>query len=430
MIAKSLKDGIGRGDNLRNDGDVDLQFADAPRDRIVEARYQVPYLAHATMEPMNATAQLKDGKLDIWTGTQAPTLIRADCANETGVAEENVQVHSTYLGGGFGRRGEVDFPRFAARVAQRGDSVLNGRPEQVVWKREEDMPHDTYRPAAISQWRARLGDDGLPVAIDGHIACPSVIGSVIARTFPSVPAAGPDNTITHGAFDQPYGVENYRVSGIKAPVDIPIGFWRAVGNSYNGFFHESFMDEMAHAADQDPMAFRAALMKDYPTAVGVMKRLADVSGWTGPKQEGRAKGVAFTLSFGCWTGQVVEVSQSDDGIKIENVWCVADIGQALDPAIVAAQMQSGIVYGLSSALGQEITFDDGMVQETNFDSYDAIRMANCPNIIVDVMEEADHRGGAGEPGTPPSIPALANAVFALTGQRIRTMPLSKEVDFV
>ncbi|MEN0041265.1 MAG: molybdopterin cofactor-binding domain-containing protein [Pseudomonadota bacterium] len=430
VIEKILDDGIGQGDNLRNDGDVDLAFADAPRDRIVEARYQVQYLAHATMEPMNATAQFKDATLDVWTGTQAPTIVRSDCAKEVGLDDENVRVHSTFLGGGFGRRGEVDFPRFAARVARRADGVLKGRPVQVVWTREEDMTHDTYRPAAISQWRARLGDDGLPVALDGHIACPSVIASVIGRTFPGVPAAGPDNTITHGAFDQPYGIENYRVSGIKAPVDIPIGFWRAVGNSYNGFFHESFMDEMAHAADQDPMAFRAALMKDHPTAVGVMKRLAEISGWTEAKQEGRAKGCAFTLSFGCWTGQVVEVSQQDDGIRIENVWCVGDIGQALDPANVAVQLQSGIVYGLSSALGQEITFEDGMVQETNFDTYDAMRMTNCPTITVEVMEEAEHRGGAGEPGTPPSVAALANAVFALTGKRIRQMPLSKEVEFV
>ena len=414
------------GDNLRNDGDVDLSFADAPRDNIVEAEYSVPYLAHSTMEPMNATAQLKDGRLDIWTGTQAPTIVRADCASEAGVDEENTFVHSTYLGGGFGRRGEVDFPRYAARIAK----ATNGKPVKVVWTREEDMTHDTYRPASISKWRARVDENGLPVAIDGQIATPSIIASLMKRTFPSLSPAGPDNSITHGAFDQPYSVENYRVSGIKAPVDIPIGFWRSVGNSYNGYFHESFIDEIAAKSKLDPVEMRLQLMKDHPTAVGVVKRVAEMSNWSAPSVEGKAKGIAFTLSFGCWVAQVIEVAQTDDGIKIENVWCAADIGEALDPAIVKAQMQSGIVYGLSSALGQEITFDDGMVEQTNYDSFDAMRMAQCPTITVDVLENADHRGGAGEPGTPPSIPALANAVHALTGKRIRQMPLSNEVDFV
>ncbi len=414
------------GDNLRNDGNVDLSFADAPRENIVEAEYRVPYLAHATMEPMNATAQLKDGRLDIWTGTQAPTLARSDCAYEAGVEEQNTFVHSTYLGGGFGRRTEIDFSRFATRVAK----ATNGKPVQLLWTREEDMTHDTYRPAAISRWRARLGDDGLPVTIDGQIANPSIVGSLLKRTFPSITPAGPDNTITHGAFDQPYTVENYRISGIKAPVDIPVGFWRSVGNSYNGFFHESFMDEIALAAKIDPIAMRLKLMKDHPTAISTLKKVAEMSNWSAPSKDGKAKGVAFTLSFGCWVAQVIEVAKTDDGIKIENVWCAADIGQALDPAIVKAQLQSAIIYGLSSALGQEITFEDGMVQQTNFDSFDAMRMNQCPNILVEVLETAEHRGGAGEPGTPPSIPALANAIHALTGKRIRSMPLSKEVGFV
>ena len=423
VIETALKSGD--GDNLRDDGNVELAFADAPRERVVEAQYRVPYLAHSTMEPMNATAQLKDGRLDIWTGTQAPTIVRSDCAYEAGVEEENTFVHSTYLGGGFGRRGEVDFARFAARVAK----ATNGKPVQVIWTREEDMTHDTYRPASISNWKARLDENGLPMAIDGQIATPSVIASVMARTYPSLSPAGPDNTITHGAFDQPYTVENYRISGIKAPVDIPIGFWRSVGNSYNGFFHESFLDEIAVKSNLDPIEMRLNLMKDHPTAIGVVNKVASMANWSAAKQEGRAKGFAFTLSFGCWVAQVIEVSQTDDGIKIENVWCAADIGEALDPAIVKTQIQSGIVYGLSSALGQEITFDDGMVEQTNFDSFDAMRMNQCPNMEIEILETADHRGGAGEPGTPPSIPALANAIHALTGKRIRSMPLSNEVDF-
>ena len=423
VIGKAL-DG-GDGDNLRNEGNVDLAFADAPREKIVEAEYQVPYLAHATMEPMNATAQFKDNRLDVWTGTQAPTIVRDDCAHEVGIDSENTFIHSTYLGGGYGRRGEVDFPRYAARIAKATD----GKPVKVIWSREEDMTHDTYRPAAKSRWRARLGDDGLPVAIDGAIACPSIIKSVMARTYPSLSAAGPDNTITHGAFDQPYSVKDYRVSGIKAPVDIPIGFWRSVGNSYNGFFHESFIDEIAAATKLDPVELRLKLMADHPTAVGVINKVAEMSNWSAPKQAGRAKGIGFTLSFGCWCAEVVEVAETDDGIKMENVWIAADVGRAIDPRIVKAQLQGGAIFGLSSALGEEITFDDGMVEQTNFDSFDAMRMAQCPDFHVEILETADHMSGIGEPGTPPSVPALANAVFALTGKRIRTMPLSNEVDF-
>lgn len=417
--------GEGGGDELRNEGDVDLAFADAPRDKMVEAIYQVPYLAHATMEPMNATAQLKDGRLDIWTGTQAPTLVRSDCASEAGVEEENTFVHSSFLGGGFGRRGEVDFARYAARLAK----VTKGKPVKLVWSREEDMTHDTYRPAAMSKWRARLDNEGFPVAVDGQIACPSVIGSLMKRTFPSLPIGGPDNTITHGAFDQPYGITDYRVSGIKAPVDIPVGFWRSVGNSYNGFFHETFMDEIAAKSGLDPVEMRLKLMKDFPTAQGAVRKVAEMSSWSAPKQDGRAKGFAFTLSFGCWTAEVVEVVQTDDGIKIENVWCAADVGRALDPAIVKAQLQSAIIYGLSSALGEEITFDDGMVEQTNFDTFDAMRMNQCPNFEIAILETADHMSGIGEPGTPPAIPALGNALHALTGKRLRKMPFSNDVEF-
>ncbi|MEL6783891.1 MAG: molybdopterin cofactor-binding domain-containing protein [Pseudomonadota bacterium] len=428
VIAKTLdrSEAEGDGDVMRDEGDVKLAFADAPRGRIVEARYQVPYLAHATMEPMNATAQLKDGELHIWAGTQAPTLVRDDCAYEAGVDKEKTFIHSTYLGGGFGRRGEIDFCRYAARLAKKTD----GKPVKLVWSREEDMTHDTYRPAAISTWKARLDEEGFPVAVDGRIACPSIIKSVMGRTFPSIGAAGPDNTITQGAADQPYDIADYKITGVKAPVDIPIGFWRSVGNSYNGFFHECFMDEIAHATGKDPIEMRRRIMAKHPTALGTLNKVAELADWSAPAIEGRGKGVAFTLSFGCWTAIAVEVAQTDDGIRIEKVSIAADIGQALDSAIVATQLQSGAIYGLSSCLGEKITFEDGMVQETNYDTYEALRMHQCPQFAIEVMETAEHMGGSGEPGTPPVIPALANAVFNLTGKRVRSMPLSDEVEFV
>ncbi|MEM8750168.1 MAG: molybdopterin cofactor-binding domain-containing protein [Pseudomonadota bacterium] len=423
VIEEAVK--TGDGDGLRDDGDVDLVFADAPRDRVVEAEYRVPFLAHTTMEPMNATAQLKDGRLDIWTGTQAPTIIRSDCAYEAGIEEENTFIHSTYLGGGFGRRGEVDFPRYAARLAKETD----GKPVKVTWSREEDTTHDTYRPAAIGKFRAVIGDDNLPRAVDMRIAAPSIVASLMARTFPSLSPAGPDNSITDGSYNQPYGIKDYRVSGIKAPVDIPVGFWRSVGHSYNGFFHEGFMDELAVKGGIDPLEMRLKVMADHPVALGVLNKVAEMSNWSAGAPAGRSRGLAFNLSFGTWVAQVVEISMPDDEVKIENVWCAADLGEVMDPAITKTQMQSGIIYGLSSCIGQEITFDDGMVEQTNFDSYDALRMNQCPTIHVELLENADHMGGAGEPGMPAVVPALGNAIFAATGKRLRSMPFSNEVDF-
>lgn len=427
-IRKVLEDALDGGDVSygRNDGDVETAFADAPRERIVEADYSVPYLAHATMEPMNATAQLKDGRLDIWAPNQTPTLARQRAATAVGIETENCFVHTTYLGGGFGRRVDIDYAIYAALVAKETD----GRPVQVAWTREEDIGQDMYRPAALGRFRARLGDDGLPVAVDMRVAAPSIMGSILPRYFPSLSPIGPDKTITDGSANQPYSIANYRVGGIKAPVSIPIGFWRSVGNSFNGFFHEGFMDEIAVAGKLDPLELRRRLMTDYPTAVNVIDKVGTMSRWGETLPAGKAKGFAFTLSFGTWVAEVVQVADVGGKIRIEKVWCAADPGQVIDPAIFKAQMMSGIVYGLSSAIGEEITFADGAAQQSNFHDYGPMRMYQCPEIEVGLLETAHRMGGAGEPGTPPSIPALANAVYALTGKRIRSMPLSKEAEFV
>lgn len=410
----------------RDDGNVETAFADAPRERIVEAEYRVPYLAHATMEPMNATARLKDGRLDIWAPNQMPTLVRQLAAKAVGIETENCFVHTTYLGGGFGRRGDVDYAIYAALVAKETD----GRPVQVTWTREEDTQQDMYRPAAVGRFRARLGDDGLPVAVDMRIAAPSIIASILPRYFPSLSPIGPDKSITDGSANQPYVIANYRVGGVKAPVAIPVGFWRSVGNSFNGFFHEGFLDEIAVAGKLDPLDMRRKLMAAYPTAVNVVDKVAAMSRWGETLPAGTAKGFAFTLSFGTWVAQVVQVTDVGGRVRIEKVWCAADPGQVMDPAIFEAQMMSGIVYGLSSAIGEEITFADGAVQQSNFHDYGPMRMFQCPQIEVGLLETAHRMGGAGEPGTPPAIAALANAVHALTGKRIRSMPLSKEVEFV
>ncbi len=424
VLAKALKSGA--GDSLRNDGDAETAFADAPRPSVVEAEYYVPYLAHACMEPMNATAWLKGGKLQVWAPNQSPTIIRADCAYEAGVEEKDTRVHTTFLGGGFGRRAEVDFCRFATRLAKHADE----KPVKVTWTREEDIRHDTYRPVAMAKFKARLDEKGTLAAFDARIASPSIIASLMGRAFPSLSPAGPDRTMIEGAFDQPYTIANHRVTAIKAPLSVPVGFWRAVGNSFNGFFNESFIDEIAVKAKIDPVELRLGLMKDHPTAMGVVKKVAAMADWGAETIEGRGKGIAFTLSFGAWVAQVVEVSIIEGEVKIKNVWCAVDVGEALDPSIIKAQVMSGIVFGLSSAMGQEITFADGAVEQGNFDDFDAMRMGQCPNIHVEILQDAEIMGGVGEVGTPPSIPALANAIYAATGKRIRTMPLSREIDFV
>lgn len=425
-ITKALADALagGGGSRMRNDGDVDRSFADAPRERVVSAEYTVPMLAHACMEPMNATARFSDGKLEVWSPNQMPTLTEQLCASAIGIETVDVTCHTTHMGGGFGRR-EMDFSIYAAIMAK----AVEGRPVKVTWTREEDIRHDVYRPPALGRLRARLGEDGLPVALDVAIAAPSIIASTLRRTFPHLSPMGPDATITQGAHDQPYSIPSYRVSGAKADIAAPFGFWRSVGNSFNGFFHECFMDEIAAAGGLDPVELRRRLMAPYPAAVKVVDKVAEMSGWGAQLAEGRAKGFAFTLSFGSWVGEVVEVARTDAGIRIEKVWIAADVGLALDPRNIEAQLVSGAIYGLSSAIDQEITFADGMVEQSNFHDFDAMRMHQCPRFEIAILRNHHKMGGVGEIGTPPAVPALANAVAALTGQRVRSLPLSRSVAF-
>jgi isoquinoline 1-oxidoreductase subunit beta len=426
-VTEALQQAIAAdGSALRDDGNVDAAFADAPRDKLVEAEYSVPFLAHACMEPMNATARLKDGVLDIWSPNQFPTLMRYLCADIAGVERDETNVHTTFMGGGFGRRGEMDFSLYATILAKE----TNGRPVKVTWTREEDIRHDVYRPAALGRFRARLGDDGLPVAVDMRIAAPSIMASMLRRVFPSVSPMGPDKLIVEGAYDQPYTIPNYRVSAHKAEAaSMHVGAWRSVGNSYNGFFHECFLDEMAAAGKLDPVEMRRKLMADFPAALAVVNRVAEMSKWGETLPAGKAKGFAFTLSFGSWVGEVVQVADTPAGIRIEKVWIAADLGTALDPRIIEAQLFSGAIYGLSAAMGQEITFADGMVEQSNFHDFDAMRINQCPEFEVAILENYHKMGGAGEVGTPPAAAALANGVSALTGKRVRSLPISKQAAF-
>ncbi|MCO6180388.1 molybdopterin cofactor-binding domain-containing protein [Ciceribacter sp. RN22] len=411
--------------SLRTIGDPDVVFADAPRERVLEAAYKVPFLSHVAMEPMNATAYIRDGLVDIWAPNQSPSLVKITASRVTGASEDRIAVHTTFLGGGFGRRIEPDFSDYALRLAKEAD----GRPIKVTWTREEDISHGPYRPAAMGRYKAVLDDDGVPKALVGSIAAPSVVASALGRYFPVLPTGGPDSTLVDGAYNQPYGIANYRVDGRKVDIAVPVGFWRSVGFSYNTFMHESFIDEIAHAGGTDPLELRRKLMREYPVALAVLEKVASMSGWGTTPEPGKARGLAFALSFGTWVAQVVEVAETAGNIRIERVLCAADPGILLDPLNFKAQMMSGIIFGLSAAVGQQITFADGMVEQSNFHDYDSLRINQCPVIEVELLENAPRLGGAGEPGTPPAMPALGNAIFALTGKRLRRLPFSEDVTF-
>ncbi len=407
---------------MRDDGDVETLPEGATE---ITAEYTVPYLAHATMEPMNATVLYSGNKLDMWCGHQAPTLIQIRAANTAGLETDAVEIHTTYLGGGFGRRGELDFGEIATKVAME----MPGTPVQTTWSREEDMRHDFYRPGAMARMRGAV-KDGKAILIDGKVASQSPTQQAVERVT-GFAGGGPDKVLVEGFFNQPYAVPNYRMSGHVADLAVPVGFWRSVGNSHNAFFHETFLDEMAHAAGRDPLEFRLELARsEFAPAAGCLEAVKEMSGWTGKTPNGVGRGVAMAYSFGTPVAQVIEVVDEDGTIRINKAWIACDVGLALDPATVEAQMIGGMIYGLSAAVQEEITFADGEVEQYNFPDYDALRMQTTPVTEVRILETNKHLGGVGEPGTPPSMPALGNALFDLTGQRARSLPLNKQFDLL
>ncbi|MFZ1468229.1 MAG: molybdopterin cofactor-binding domain-containing protein [Paracoccaceae bacterium] len=385
------------------------------------ADYTVPHLAHATMEPMGAAAWLQDGRLQVWAGTQFPTMARSIAATAAGLPEDAVDLHTEFMGGGFGRRSEGDFIRQAAALAKE----LSPTPVLLTWSREEDSTHDMYRPAAMARVRASL-KDGLVDHFHLATASASIIQSMSGRL--GLPAMGADSSIVQGAGDQPYGFANYRVTGHRATGRVPIGFWRSVGNSQNSFFHDCAMDELAHLAGDDPLTFRMRHM-DHQPSIQVLAAVSDLSGWTTPPAPGHARGVGFALSFGVPVATVIQVAQTAQGIRLTDAWIAADVGIALDPGIIQAQLSGGLVFGLSAAITGEVTFADGRAQQTNYWDFDPMRMHQCPPITVKILESGGPIRGVGEPGTPPAAPALANAIFALTGQRICSLPLNRAVTF-
>ena len=407
----------GDADSYEDAGDADKALSGS--NTVIEATYRVPLLAHACMEPMNCTALVTDERCEIWSGTQAPSLFQGIAADMTGLDKKRVKVHTTFLGGGFGRRGEADVLRQAVTIAQ----AIKGRPVQLIWSREDDIRHDAYRPPALARFRASVDASGRVTAWWNRIVCPSIGQAVLKRTFPKIPAVGPDRTNVDGAAFLAYDVAHRRVEHVPITLPVPVGFWRSVGHSFNAFFTECFMDELAHAAGRDAIDFRRIHLSQHPRHTLVLDLLAKKSDWRTPPPAGHARGVAFHESFGSIVGQVAEVSIEDGKPRVHKVVCVIDCGRTVNPDIVIAQMESGIVFGLTAALYGAITVKDGRVQQQNFPDYPMLRLAQSPHIETHIIDSGFDPGGVGEPGTPPIAPAVANAISALTGVRIRVLPI-------
>ena len=392
-------------------------------ERVLKATYRAPYLAHATQEPMNCTVLYSGTSATVWAPTQVPGLARRAAAKALGLDEDQVKLELTYLGGGFGRRLEVDFVAQAATVAK----AFVGKPVQLVWSREDDMRHDFYRPACVSRFEAALDAQGQVAAWRSTSAGQAIVPGFLPRTT-GLPGMGPDKTTAEGAFDQAYEFPNVRVGHVTVDLPVPVGFWRSVGHSHQAFFKESFLDECAHAAKQDPLAYRLALLKNHPRQRAVLERVAQASGWGQPLADIAdgakvARGVALHESFGSVVAQVAEVSVKDAEIRVHRVHCVIDCGLAINPLTIAQQMEGSVAMGLSAALWGRIDIDKGQVQQSNFDNYPVLRMAHMPQVYTHIMPSTAHPEGVGEPGLPPIAPAVANAVFVLTGQRLRELPL-------
>ena len=417
---------------LEKNGRVYEEIGDAERvlggsARIVQATYEVPYLAHAAMEPMNATALVKDGRCEVWSGNQAPTLVKWFAAKVAGVPSDAVAVHTPFLGGGFGRRAEMDAVTQAAQIA----AALPGVPVQLVWSREEDVGHDVYRPMAAARLRCALDDRGAIAAWHHRIVGQSCTQGLTARLLPAAASdLMKDKTVAEGAFDLAYAMPNRRVEHVLAHEPVPVGYWRSVGHSYNAYFVECFLDEAARAAGTDPLEYRRAMLAGAPRHLAVLDAVARLAGWGRPLEApsgARAgRGVALAESFHSIVAQVAEVELDGGGaLRVRRVCCAIDCGRAVNPDIVVAQMQSGVVFGLSAALYGEISLEAGRVRQSNFHDYPVLRMPECPRIDVEIVDSGwEHLGGVGEPGTPPIAPAVANALLAITGKPVRRLPIA------
>jgi isoquinoline 1-oxidoreductase beta subunit len=401
----------------RKDGDFDSAISGAAKK--VEAVYELPFLAHATMEPMNCAADVRADGCDIYAPTQFQTVNQMTGAKITGLKPEQIRIHTTFLGGGFGRRAEQDFIAEAVEI-----SKAAGAPVQVTWSREDDMQQDFYRPAVYCKLVAGLDANGWPVALKSRIVCPSIM----SRFFPGSVKNGLDESSVEGQANSKYAIPNFLVEYVLTETGVPVGFWRSVGNSQNGFIVESFIEELAHASGKDSVEFRRKLLADAPRHRGVLELAAQKAGWGTPLPSGRTRGIAVVESFGSFVAEVAEVSfsKASGEVKVHRVVCAVDCGRHVNPDIIAAQMESGIVFGLTAALKGQITISKGRVEQSNFNDYEMLRLNEMPKVEVHVVPSNDPPGGCGEPGTPPIAPAVCNAIFAATGKPIRRLPIRAE----
>ena len=397
-------------------GDANAAIASAAHK--LEAVYEAPYLSHAPMEPLNCTALVTDDSCDIWVGTQIQSVAQQTAAGITKLPPAKIAIHTEFLGGGFGRRGGADFIGEGVEIA----NAVKGTPVKLTWTREDDLQHDTYRPASYTKFAAGLDADGWPVAFTGTVVCPSFAGL----------RNGVDSTGVEGIVTHTYDIPNQDIQYHPPDAGIPVSYWRSVGFSQNCFFMESFLDEMATATKKDPVEFRRRLLsKDPKNAryLNVLNIAAEKAGWGKPLPAGHFHGVAVVNNLGSFNAQVAEVSVNQGKVKVHRVVCAVDCGQIVNQAGVTQQIESGIVYGLSAALKIGITLDRGRVQQTNFNTYDPLRIDEMPVVEVHLVENHESPGGIGEASTPSIVPAVTNAVFAATGKRVRKLPI-KSADLV
>ena len=417
-ISKLFADQMAKaGAEARKEGDAPSALSGAAQK--IEAVYEAPYLAHATMEPINCTADVRADRVDVWAPTQFQTMAQGMAAKICGLKPENAFIHTTYLGGGFGRKAGTDFVIEAVEI-----SKAIGQPVKLTWSREDDMQHDYYRPASYAKLAAGIGADGWPVAWTTRIAC----SSIMEAWFPGSTKNNLDPTSVEGVATLPYSIPNIYVDYVRTEPGIPVGFWRSVGASQNGFFSECFMDELAVAGKKDPYEFRLRLLDKAPRLHGVLELAAQKAAWDKPLPAGRYRGIAVLEAFQSYAAQVVEISvdRKARSVKVHRVVCAVDVGRVVNPTNIVMQSESAIVYGLSSALYGAITISGGRVTQTNFNNYQVLRMDAMPVIETYIVPSEEKPTGAGELAVPPLVPALCNAIFAATGKRIRRLPIRAE----
>lgn len=397
-------------------GDISVNLG---KGEVIQVDYSVPFLAHACLEPMTATVRFENGAAEVWVPTQSATLVLWRVAEALGIAESAVTVYPTLVGGGFGRKAEVDAAVQAAIIARDA-----GRPVQLIWHREEDMSRDKYRPAVKARMRGAVDADKRIAAWDIKIAAPNLSESFMSRNLPAMASGGDNAAMLGGAERLIYAVPSFRAAHVDVPTPVPLGYWRSVEHSYTAFFNECFVDEMAHAAGSDPLNFRLRMMADNPREAEVLMTAASRGSFAAGGETNTGRGIAIHKSFGSIVAHVVEVeAPSIEQVTVKRVTCVIDCGRVVNPDIVRAQMEGSIIFALTAALHGEVRFVEGQAQQQNFDTYPLLRMDETPEIDIYIMPSTETSGGVGEPGVPPLAPALANAIFAATGDRLRDLPL-------